>query len=141
MCRKEQYQCPSDDGVFWMNTIRSYQVAKVFLDEHSFSFKLHELRTLMYTFFMIRHQMIMYTGALCEFRAYVNAAMAWDSYKNPLQPHLHMSFPANYSRSSNYPSNTLLFNKRDRSTVRLLFLRPFSLYYPTLTYVILYIRI
>ena len=35
MCRNEQYQCKSDDGVFWMNTTRSYRFVKVLLDKHS----------------------------------------------------------------------------------------------------------
>ena len=43
MCRNEQYQCKSEDGVFRMNTTQSHSFAEVFLDKLSIFFKQESL--------------------------------------------------------------------------------------------------
>ena len=48
------------------------------------SFKLHELRNLLYIFYMITNQLLVYTEALGDVQAYVNAAMDPDSYVEPV---------------------------------------------------------
>jgi hypothetical protein len=50
MCQNEQYQCKTEDKVFRTNTTGSYRVARVTLDKHCLSFKLHEPRNLLYIF-------------------------------------------------------------------------------------------
>ena len=53
MCEKEQFQWKSEDKVFRVNSKGSYRVARLTLDKHWMSFKLHELRNLLYIFYMI----------------------------------------------------------------------------------------
>ena len=50
MCQNEQHQYRPGDKDFTMNTTGSYRVARVTLDKRYLSFKLHELRNLLYTF-------------------------------------------------------------------------------------------
>jgi len=57
----------------------------------------------------------MYTEALSDVQAYVNASVAWTTISNTLQPLVDRSFTANSLRSSNEPCNSLLFNKLDRN--------------------------
>jgi len=84
MFQNEQYQCKSDDTVLRMNTTGPYRVARLTLDKHWLSFKLHELRNLLYMFYMITNQLLMYTEALSDVQAYVNAAMASENYVEPV---------------------------------------------------------
>ena len=69
--------------VFLINTTGSYRVARLTLNKHVLSFKQHELRNLLYIFYMVRKQLLMYTEALSDVQSYVNAAMASDSYVEP----------------------------------------------------------
>jgi len=55
----------------------------VILNKHYLSFKQHELRNLLYIFYMIRNQLLMYTEELSDVQSYVNAAMASDNYVEP----------------------------------------------------------
>ena len=55
MCQNEKYQCRSDDKVFRMNTSGSHSDARVTLDKQPLSFKQHELRNLLYKFYMARN--------------------------------------------------------------------------------------
>ena len=123
MCQNEHYQCRSDDKVFRMNTIGSYSVARVNLDKHFLSFELHELRDLLYIFYMVRNQLLMYTEALSDVQSYVNVAMTSDNCVEPTPTASRST--ANFSRISNHPCNAL-FNKLDRITAcLLLFSHPF----------------
>ena len=70
MCQNEQHLYKSDDKVFRMNTTGSYRVARVIPDKHYLSFKLHELRNLLYIFYMVRNQLHMYTEALGVVKSY-----------------------------------------------------------------------
>ena len=83
MCRKEHFQRRSEDKDFRMNSTGSYRFARLTLDKHWISFKLHELRNLQYIFYMITNQLPMYTEALGDVQAYVNAAMASGKYVEP----------------------------------------------------------
>ena len=83
MCQNEQFQWRSEDKVFRVNSTGSYRVARFTLDKHWISFKIHELRNLLYMFYMITNQLLMYTEALGYVQAYVNDAMASDSYIEP----------------------------------------------------------
>jgi len=66
-----------------MNTTGSYRVARVTFDKHWLSFKLHELRNLLYMVYMITNKLLMYTEALSDVQAYVHAAMASENYVEP----------------------------------------------------------
>jgi hypothetical protein len=81
MCQSEQFQW-SEDKVFRMNSTGSYRVAKLTLDKHWISFKLHELRNV-YIIYTITNQLLVYTEALGDVQAYVNAAMISDCYVEP----------------------------------------------------------
>jgi len=83
MCRNEHFQWRSEDKVFGMNGTGSYGVARLTLDKHWISFKVHELRNLQYIFYMIKNQLLMCTEALGDFQAYVNAGMASGNYVEP----------------------------------------------------------
>ena len=85
-----KHQCRSDDKVFRMNTTGSYRVARVTLDKHWLSFKIHELRNLLYTFYMIRNQLRLYIEALSDVQSYVKVTMASDNYVEP-SPTAHKS--------------------------------------------------
>jgi len=50
LCQNEQCQCRSEDKVFRVNSTGSYRVARFALDKHCISFKLHEVRNLLYIF-------------------------------------------------------------------------------------------
>ena len=80
MCQNEQHRFISDDGAFRINTTGSYRVARVTLDKQYLSFKLHELRNLLFIFYMIRNQLLMYAEASGDVLSYVNAAMTSDNY-------------------------------------------------------------
>jgi len=47
MCQNDQFQWRSEDKVFRVNSKGSYRVARLTLDKHWISFKLHELRNLL----------------------------------------------------------------------------------------------
>ena len=79
----EQHQYKTGDMFLRMNTTGSYRVARLTLDKHWFSFKIHELRNLLYIFYMIKNQLFMYTDALSDVQAYINAAMASETYVEP----------------------------------------------------------
>jgi len=71
ICRNEHFQWRSEDKVFRMNSTGSYRVARLTLDKHWISFKLHELRNLLYIFYMITNQSLMYAvigrcSSLCK---------------------------------------------------------------------------
>jgi hypothetical protein len=83
MFQNVQFQWRSEDKVFRMNSTGSYMVARLTLDKHWISFKLHELRNLLYVFYIITIQLLMNTEALSDVQAYVNAAMASDNYVEP----------------------------------------------------------
>ena len=73
----------SEDKVFRLNSTGSYRIARFTLDKHRISLKLPELRTLQYIFHMITNTLFMYSEALGEFHAYVNAAVATCTYVEP----------------------------------------------------------
>jgi len=83
LCQNEQHQCKSEDKMFKLDTTQSCRDARVTLDKHSLSFKLHNFRTLLYMFYMVRNQLLMYTEALGDVHSYVTAAMASDNYVEP----------------------------------------------------------
>ena len=80
MCQNEHYQYKSEDKVFRKNTTGSYGFARMILDKHWISFNLHELRNLLYIFYIITNQLLTYTDALGDVQSYINVAMAYDSY-------------------------------------------------------------
>jgi len=79
MCQNEQFQWRSEDKVFRVNSTGYYRVARFTLDKHWISFKLHELRNLLYMFYMNTNQFLVYTEALGDVEDCVNAALAPDS--------------------------------------------------------------
>ena len=79
----EQFQWKLEDKVFRVNSTGSYRVARFTL-KHWNSFKLHELGNLLYIFYTITNQFVVYTDVLGDVQAYVNAAMASDSYVEPV---------------------------------------------------------
>ena len=83
MCQNEQHRFISDDGAFRINTTGSYRVARVTLDKQYLSFKLHELRNLLFVLYMIRNQLLVYTEASSDVQYYVNTAMTSDNYIEP----------------------------------------------------------
>ena len=86
--------------IFRVNSTGSYRVARFAIDKHWISFNLHEFRNLMYIFYMITNQLIVYTEPLGDVQAYVNAAMASDGYVEPVLHNPSLSFIASYSKSS-----------------------------------------
>ena len=82
-CRNEQFQWWSEDKVFRMNSTGSYRFSILTVGKHWISFKLHELRNLLCIFYVVTNQLPMYTAALGDIHAYVNAAMASDNYVEP----------------------------------------------------------
>ena len=107
MCQNEQFQWRSEDTVFRVNSTGLYRVARFTLDKHWILFKLHELRNLLYIFYMITNQLIVYTEELGDVKCYGNAAMASDSYDEPAPTSSRFTFTASYSRSSNYLCNSI----------------------------------
>jgi len=57
------------------------------MKKHWISLKLHELRTLQYKLHMITNTLFMYTKALGDVHAYVNAAFAFCNYVEPAPQH------------------------------------------------------
>ena len=51
MCQNEHYQYKSEDKTFRMNTTGSYRAARLTLDKHWVSLKIHELINLLYIYF------------------------------------------------------------------------------------------
>jgi len=66
-----------------LNSTGSYRIARFTHDKHWISFKLHELRTLQYIFYMVKNQLFMYIEALVDVHAYVNTTMASCNYIEP----------------------------------------------------------
>ena len=83
MCRNENLHWSSEDKFFKINSKGSYRIARLTLDKHWIFFKLHELKNPQYIFYMITNQLLMYTEALDDVQAYVNAAMASGKYVEP----------------------------------------------------------
>ena len=83
MCQNEEHRCLSDDVAFRINTTGSYRFARVTLDKQNLSIKLHELRNILYIFYMFRNQLLMYTQALSGVQSYLNALMISDNYVEP----------------------------------------------------------
>jgi len=89
----------SEDKVFRINSTGSYRIARFTFDKHWISLKLHKLRNLQYIFHMITNQMFMYTEALGDVHAYVNAAMTSCNYAEPVPTASNLSFIDNCLRS------------------------------------------
>ena len=73
----------SEDKVFKMHSTGFDRIARFIHDKHWISLKLHEPRNLQYIFHMITNHLFMYTEALGNVHAYVNAAMASCNYVQP----------------------------------------------------------
>ena len=86
MSRNEQFHWRSEDKVYRMNSTGSYRVARLAVGKHWISFKLHEMRNLMYIFYMVTNHLLMNTAAMGDVHAYVNAGMASDNYVEPAPP-------------------------------------------------------
>ena len=71
------------DNVFRMNSTGLYRVARLSLDKHWISFRLHELRNPLYIFYMITNHLLMYTEALGYVQVYVYTAKVPDIYVEP----------------------------------------------------------
>ena len=80
MCRNELFVWSSEDKDFKIHTIKAYTTAKFSDGKHWISLKLPELRCLQYILHKITKQLNIYTEALLDIRAYVNAAMASCDY-------------------------------------------------------------
>jgi hypothetical protein len=83
MCRNESFVWRSEYKVFRMHSTGSYSIAIFTHAKHWISLKLHELPALQYIFHMITSQLFMYTEALGDVHAYVNAAIASCNYIEP----------------------------------------------------------
>ena len=76
MCRNGHFLWRSKDKVFKMNSTGSYRIARFTHNKHWISLKLPELRNLRYILYMITKHLLMYTVALSNVHAYINAAIA-----------------------------------------------------------------
>jgi hypothetical protein len=83
MHRNESFVWRSEDKVFKMHSTRSLRIARFTNNKQWISIKLQELRNLHYIFHIITNTLFMYTEALGDVRAYVNAALASSSYVEP----------------------------------------------------------
>ena len=76
MCLNEHFVWSSEDKDLRVNNTKAYKTARFTQDKHWISLKLPELRNLRYILYMITKHLLMYTVALSNVHAYINAAIA-----------------------------------------------------------------
>ena len=75
MGRNEQFVWCSEGADFKIHTTRAYRTARFTYDKHWISLKLPKLRTLQHTLHIMAKQLTMFTEAMRDVHAYVNAQM------------------------------------------------------------------
>ena len=83
MCRNELFVWSSEDKDFKIDTTKAYRTTKFSHDKHWISLKLTKMLSMQYILHMFTNHFNIYTEALLDVRAYVNAAMASYDYNEP----------------------------------------------------------
>jgi len=73
ICGNENYGCK--EGDFRLKTMKSYRIARLYLDNHYIDLRLGDLQYLSRIFHVVQNQLKVYTLSLTDVLAYVTVAL------------------------------------------------------------------